>query len=307
MRSVLIGMLGWCSTGCIDFTTDLGEVALDYRIDRARVLGIRLEPPVLMPGESVTVHSLIMAPGGAEPEQVEVALCGLRDDLQVRVWSDPLCFENPDLAEVVSRSLPGTWNAADLTGVPCLEEWDTGRFVGDPDTGFDAGDQSCRSSVPLMVTARFGDQAARGLIPARHRMRPLRPQEPLPVPLHQATRRLTVDGDPVAGGEVELTFTIEDAAYFGQYWWYVDAGDLMSTGLTRMQRVDLVEDDTDTDGPPVVRAVATTNRLRIPADYEGPLRVAVVAAAGQQSGILSGSWYSSGDLTWETVTLQVRP
>ncbi|MFK7929097.1 MAG: hypothetical protein AB8H79_12970 [Myxococcota bacterium] len=316
MNRVFLALCSLALPGCFDFSTDLGELALDYRIDRARVVAIRLDPPIIMPGEPVTAHALALAPGALAPDSVEVAVCGLRDDLQVSIWTDPVCFQNPDLVDVVATELPGSWSARDLSQTECLEEWDTGKFVegGDSadtddtgDTGFVIYSGECVSIVPMMVTASFGDQVGRGMIRARHRLRGLRVNEPVPVPLDSAARALTTEGDAVAGGEVQLTFRIESGSAIRQYWWYVDDGTLMSTGLTRTQAIEVSEPGEEEPEEPVLEASITRNTLRIPADYSGPLRVVVVATPDRDWDVDDNSAYASGNVTWETLTLQVTP
>ena len=90
----------------------------------------------------------------------------------------------------------------------------------------------------------------------------------------RADPRIEVDGAVVAGGEVGLRFSVADGWLAYPVWdaswpgaflrWYVDDGVLVNNGRTEAAGID------DAGRP------YGENRLRIPAGYHGPMRVAVV-------------------------------
>jgi hypothetical protein len=265
------------SLACLRFPNEQAYIALDYQLDRPRVAAIRVSPPVLAHGLPVTIDALILGPG--EPSDEHVAICGLRTDLPTYVGEEQ-CFRQPELVDDIGDGLPIGWEPPDLATVTCPE--DTGNT---PDTGWTWG--ICASVVPLLVSAKVADEPVFGRVDAWLRVRGYNDGEPVPPSFADLPHSLTVSGEPRAGGEVELTASIDgDVDEYGFRWW-VDAGELVGTGRTAVHELD---------GDSRV----THNTLRIPDDFHGSLRVAVVEQSlrGETDALV-------GDQSWDVITLEV--
>lgn len=270
-------------------------MALDYRIDRPIVAGVRLDPPVIAHGLPVRIDALLLAPQGVSVAVSSVDVCGLRDDLIVALDAQD-CYTQPELVTHLGDSAPTTWEPPDLSAIACPPSYgyDTGLY---PDTGgadtdtdtdpptWDIG--ACRSYVPLRVQADAGGEPFYGGVAAFLRVEPYDPTEFVPTPLFDKPRSLTSTGDAVAGGVVELEFRVDAAIDDEGFRWWVDGGELLGTGRTALHNVD-------------GDARITHNTLRIPADWEGPLRVFVVVESLDSDVVPY-----SGDLAWESLTLEV--
>lgn len=278
--------------GCLSFPSEVADQALDYRLDRARVLAIRIDPPVVLHGLPVTVDALVLGPPGTELDAVSVDLCGLSDERMVQVWNLE-CFDEPELVQPLGDALPLVWAPPDLSQLPC--EPDTGQADtahADSADSADTGDAGwfagrCQSRVPMMLTATVSGEPAYGAVEVPMRVAPFATGEAVPTSVNGAERSLVATGDVRPGGEVALTFTIAAEPGWDGFRWWVDAGELVGTGRTAIHR---------RDGDLRV----TQNTLRIPDDWQGPLRVVVTvqSAAGQQSDAV-------GDVAWEILTLDV--
>ena len=261
------------SLGCLRQPDEEGVLALDYEIDRTRVVAIRALPLSVLHPRPVTVDALVLAPRPID--RVEASICGLREDVRVEIGSDATCFSNPDLVEPIATELPFRWRPPDLSHLDCDEAAeDTGPFVTD----------GCVSEVPLKIDAwADGDRGSAVLeVPIRLYSGPERP----PTPLVEAWRELEVRGEPRRGGELGLVFKIESEAELLSFRWYIDQGELYRTGRTITQRK-------------VGNVHTTVNRLTVPTTWIGPLRIAVVVVRERDSADLVD------DVTWELVTVEV--
>jgi hypothetical protein len=262
------------NVGCLRIPTELAAAALDYQVDRPRVIGVSIDPPVLAHGLPVTVDALIVAPLGWGAPTVDLSLCGLRDDIPVDVYNLG-CFSQPDLVTPIGDALPLRWEPPDLSGVDC------------------GGEPACVSQVPLLVHATWADEPegsvpteAYGELQVFLATQAADPDAELPTSLVDAPRTLTVRGDTRPGAEVTLDYRIS-ARPDGNFRWFVDGGTLLDTGRTTVLRFDAGD-------------ALTQNRLQIPADWSGPLRVFVVTQSmAAQMGL-------AGDQTWTSVTLEVE-
>ena len=95
------------------------------------------------------------------------------------------------------------------------------------------------------------------------------------------------------GDEVPLRFESDEYGY--EFAWFVDAGELLGTGLTSHQGTT----PTWTEEQEV--QIWTQNVLRVPENYRGPLRVYVVTSQGY-----GGANPTVGN-GWDMLTLQVEP
>jgi hypothetical protein len=275
-RVPVLVTLFW-SLGCLSFPSQQAAMALDYVIDRPRVVAIRITPPLLVHGTPVTVDALVLAPG--EAHVVSADICGLGRDLPTVVTEDA-CFRQPELAEHLADQVPFTWDPPDLSTVICPERIDTGGPYSS-DTAW----YGCASLVPLMITAKQGEDLAYGRVDA---MLPVGNHGAIPAGIDAAPHTLDVAGEQVAGGEVQLTYTIDAQPDQNGFRWYVDGGVLLGTGRTAMATWD---------GTTAV----TRNTLQIPDDWHGPLRVAVVTVASDAFEL-----GHPGDVTWSVITLDIR-
>jgi hypothetical protein len=237
----------------------------------------------------VLIDGLIL--GDTPPETVEVLICGFTEEVRSSVW-DPRCLQNDALVERIATELPAVWVPPEIDGnCPDPQELTEPTDTFEPDIGTsDTGIQDtaaprplrlCASIIPLVVRATWADgttalgstrieiAAQEGETPARQ----IPPQLTLRVPT-----------TATAGEDVLLEAVFADPTRSRGYQWYVSDGELLKTGITRIQRL---EDE----------QALTDNTLRIPDDYAGPLTVALVANGSQYGQVA----------VWRTATIEVTP
>lgn len=236
----------WLAVALVACVEEPYAEAFDYHLDRTRVLAVRVTPVHASWSEPRRIEALILSPHEVLSE--EVAVCGLRTDVQVEV-DEASCFAEPSLVAPVADDLPATWRAPDLSEVPC--------------GAIDLDTPSCASRVPFLVTARSAVDEARGMATAPISTTWILPvSEPDP---RTADPRLTLlEGAPEPGGEVRLRFGVTWG--YDRFAWTVDGGELLGTGRTGVHGI-------------LGGRVWTENTLRIPRGWSGPLRVTVVAFA----------------------------
>lgn len=281
--------LAFGAQGCLNlpdaWTSELPYHILDYRIDRPRVLGVRLSPPQALPGQRVEVDVLTLAPAHADPDEIVWEICGLRRDIPVSV-RDVGCFRRDDAVEQLARAAPA------LAEIPDLSTVDAGRVCEPPWT--EAGDVfgPCASVAPLRIMARFGSERAWGVISL-----PM----PLGIPSEASfnlrhgvnTVELDVPAEAHAGERVTLSAfvpgAVEQMDLLGLRW-FVDDGLLEGTSATLPQSANLA-------------GLRTDNVLHIPEDYEGPLRVVLTVRGAAHDA----SWGYVADMAWDVATIEVLP
>lgn len=274
--------------GCVSIPGNAPYQTLDYVIDRPRVLAIRFDPMIVAHRRPVRVEALAVAPGGAEPTAWSLDRCVLLDDLPTRI-TDVECFGEPELSVHLADTMPASFDAPDLSETRCEDTADSGRPSSArrdpfPDTDVDTGAvlapySGCDSIGPVRVTATFGDTQAMGAVFAIFRRESWHRWERSPRPIAEAPHGFRPVADAVAGGVLELTYTIDSPV--SDFRWYVDAGLLRGTGVTTAQRVE-------------GKTTITTNTLEIPADHHGPLRVIVVSQAALV-----------GNMAWDILPLSI--
>jgi len=224
------------------------------------------------------IDALVLSPERGDRPPVRVEVCGDRSDMAVflALAEDVDCFAEPVLVDTIGTSLPATWlprpreydRCPSYGGVlpygQADDWWDTGGW----DT---ARELPCSSDPLLRVVAGEGRDAASALaLPMVLNGREL----PAGADPSTADPRIeVVDGEPVAGGQVLLQFSVAASWTeqvdnyidpYPEHYWYVEAGTPWGSGVTMGAGFDA-------EG----RAIAR-NRLAIPADHHGPLRIAVV-------------------------------
>ena len=256
--------------------------ALDYRIDRPRVVAVQTDLEQIGRGQSVLIDGLILS--DTPPQSVQVLVCGFVEGQRTRV-GDARCFQNDELVQQIATALPAIWTPPEISG-DCPDFNDAFTDTFQPDTGVDDTAppplvRLCAADVLLAVRATWADgRTAMGSthIEIASEDGPTPPRE-LRLPL-----QLRVPPTASAGDEVALEAVFGDPTRSRGYQWYVSDGELLKTGLTRIQRL---EDE----------YALTDNILRIPDDYSGPLTVALVA---------NGSYFS-GQTVWRTAVIEVTP
>ncbi|MEQ1506573.1 MAG: hypothetical protein ABMB14_30370 [Myxococcota bacterium] len=287
MLPLPLSLLAWI--GCQATSPE----AFDWKIDRTRVPAVSIVP--VSPDDPFgprTVDALVLSPHRVTGITGEV--CGLRTDLPVQLY-DLTCYGEPTLIERIGAGVPFRWTPPTMT-YPCEPATGySGYTEGYGGYGYDTGDSAdtgghyapnwCYSTVPVRVLATsdddFGSGAAFAVIAP-----PGTPYGWGPVrdPATADPRLEWVDGEVRAGGQVRLRFSVTgafsgDGVLYEDLRWYVDDGELLGTGRTRQTGF------TD-DGRPY-----GDNRLRIPEDYHGALRAAVVLG--------------TSPLVWTVTTLEV--
>jgi hypothetical protein len=244
---------------------DFYPSAFDWRIDRTIVAAISVWPIEADWRVPRTIDALILSPHRVEVVRTE--LCGLSDDQPVEIYG-ATCFSQRDLTEPIPGDLPLVWTpdalAFECTG-PVIGGYEYGSTYDNStgDTGPPA--PTCGSRFPVRVHARSAEDEASAVtdvVMFTEPWDPRRPSDPDPATAHPRVE--VIEGTVGAGNEVLLRFSVESTWGSGNYAWYADDGVYIGTGRTGSAGT------TDND-----RSFAQ-NRLEIPDDYHGPLRVAVV-------------------------------
>lgn len=272
-------------------STRLAEVALDYHIDRPRVVALRFDPPYAQPGQPVTVEALALAPRGTVIDGLTASSCVPDPLAETTSYRDLSCFREPELTEALG-AVPATWTPprptceAGTEPTPYEGTWYDYEETGDTGYGYYYYDSGCNSTYPVLVEARTSEGSGYGYVFVDvYDSDPLTATQPSMWSLEQS---LTASEDVRPGRDVELEYTIATpfaSPTYPGFHWYVDAGVLLRTGVT---------------SPSVLTEESTTTRntLRIPDDWHGPLRVVVVA-------VRDGGDNAGADTTWRVVVLDV--
>ncbi len=301
MRQLLLPLLltlGACTVSHPDdYTRKEIDEALDYRLDRTRVLSMRFDPPFIADGDTVEIEPLVLSPTGFDDPVVEG--CGLRTDVPTMVF-EAECLGTEELVFPIAEGANVSWESPWLRDAPAF----TGCPEAVVDQSFGGLSSVCHSFFPIMATALGDDETARmaatfNIIVGYG--------GPMPTAAHQQDFVLVAPTTATAGETVDLEATWDPDAYLGtldpdypqgdmpeplRARWYVDAGDLHSTGRTAwLERVDGV--------------FLTRNALVIPADYSGPLRVVLIMETWQSVPDIYGTHYRAS--AWRIVNLAVSP
>ena len=297
-RSLLLLAATVTSTGCFRglFSEAPRYLATEYVVDKPRIVALRSNPTEMVSGEPAKFDALLLAPKESRIEEWNVSVCGLTPDIatQTIIW-DLLCFEKDEAVTPLfsTASLPHSFATPSFALSEDCTQWgdeyfDTG-FV--EDTGWDEGAQrsSCAHYLPIMFEATVdGSPVFAAGFTYWH--------DELPTELARETSysaagiELSLPTEATAGAEVPLTVTVGKEATGATFQWYIDGGTLKETGITRAHSYSA---PTDTF---VVPRTTSTNRLVIPADYEGSLRVWVV---------IHEPWGDDFDMTWVEGQIEV--
>lgn len=226
---------------------------LEWMIDHTLVPAIRVLPGLPDDGTTRTVEALVLSPW--DVESVAVEICGF--DPTIPEYIVPECFAEPSLVEQVADELPAEFTLAPLTfECPPYEQTDSGVYVS----------YGCASTIPLRVRATTARDAGFGIVNID--VFGTIVYDSAVAPGSVDLRIDVVSGEVVPGGEVVLDASEANVATGDLIVrWYVDDGELLNTGRTYYTGRN-------------ADRLTTRNVLRIPEEWHGPLRVAVVTRAG---------------------------
>jgi hypothetical protein len=271
MLAVPVGVmaLGGCYNFPSDWVDPVVYQALDYHLDRPRILSVRLDPPVAAPGVTVRIDALAMGPRDVAPGEASILLCGFKRDTLVEL-SDAECFRDASLVETLGTGLPFEWTVPDDLSAPCGDGWTPVADTAVADTGGRLRwPYGCTSSVPMQVRVPFGDTMAYAQVQVAVAMTRVPPADIPAAAL--ANLRLEVLGDPSPEGVVTVRLSGDGPAEGTIVQWFTDDGEWLGTGRTR----------TDGGGEAVVGGASewfqASNQLRLPRFADAPIRVVAVA------------------------------
>ncbi len=280
-------MLLLALAGCLSLDDAAIFAALDYTIDRPRLLGMRVDPPLLSPGVEVTLDALFVAPRGQQASAAAWSTCGLgnKDPVTVQTLE---CFSDGDDVEVIyDGALPALYTPNPRPDADCAG-----------DTGVDFRD--CVHSLPLLVASDFAvdeSEPTRGVSQVEFYLEEWDDSRSLPVSAGTLERALTLEGVAGAGAEVALRYSVPADLRNATFRWYVDGGTLLDTGETS------VREWSPPEGPNEKGVSVTTNRWVLP-EEAGEYR-AFVLFEGQ-------GWKESSvnatapDFVWDSLVAVVR-
>lgn len=258
----MIPFVLWLLSGCLYAPQEWSDPeiysALDYTIDRTRVLAVTFTSPTPVAGEPVLFDALVLSPYPIQ--DIELSICGLTTEGPFSVV-EPQCFAEDSLVTTLSRGLPYTWDSPDLQayeGFAHCEGW------SEIDSDENA---NCASTAPVMVTATTTEDVGRAdrampiLVGTTWRFNGS--------PFQDLDHHLDITGDVVPGGELDLVATMElrpggpSEPEGAEIRWFVDDGTLLGTGLTTIHNAQDYE-------------VQAFNTLRLPDPLPDRLRVVAV-------------------------------
>ncbi len=291
----LLGLL--LAQGCLGELLDdpVAAVALDYVLDSPRVLGLRVTPPVLVPGVPVELDLLAWGPEGTEAREATFSTCGLRTDLPTQIHSLDCFTEGFEVTVLSAGPAPAAYTPpAALSDVRCPAGSDT--VPATPGTG-DPGDDTgllgvtltgCTHELPLLVEAEVAGSTVLGTLDTSWLVGVggiglVVPQEST----WSGTRELSWSGVPDRGAEVELELVVSGELEHTSFAWTVDAGTLLDTGRTIPQAFE--------EGRTITR-----NRWVLP-ETPGRYRAAVVWRAEPPPA----DWVTVPDIGWATTEVEV--
>ncbi len=245
--------------------------AMDYTLDRTRVIGIASSPLTFAAGTDVDLEALVLSPAG-EVTTATWKTCGLSASVPVNIY-DLQCFTDDVDVSLIGEGIPTVWH------VP-VADWTC-------DTGCEGG----RSSVPVLLEAGVDPDVGRGTFVAELQSGTVEDtgvRKDAGASLRERTLTLTVPD--VVDGIVTVEASIDVSAEAGSWSWYVDDGVLLDTGRTITHGVE-------------GGVSTTTNRWQLPEDA-GRYRVVVAVSASELgSDDLADS---PTNMTWAVSTVEVK-
>jgi hypothetical protein len=293
-------LFGGCFAG---FLTDyLSYQALNYQITEPRVLAVRTDPLFLLSGDSVIVDALIVAPTEDDIRSHRVSVCGLGHATQTTIWNLS-CFE--DVSEVSQLGIGMLPMQVQIPQVPVIDCED--RYGGPPvnDTGGDEDSgltytmesDPCSHNLPMLVESNVlvdkdtRQEQERTIYGGDYATWYTESPENNNIPIANRHREFLYTQEAKGGDEIPLEWIIDGKIPQAAFHWYVDAGILVQTGLTSGTYEEPSENF------PVGRTFVW-NTLRVPEDFEGKLRIWVVAHY---------NWNSLMDMAWSEGVIEVQP
>lgn len=286
-------------TGCFRgfFSEGPRYLATEYVVDKPRIVALRSSPIEMVSGQSTTFDALLIAPAESTVEQWQVSVCGLDPNSTTRtqIW-DLLCFEKDEAVTTLFKgtSMPQQFAVPTFPEIDSCSRWDEQVLdSGLQDTGWiEEGytDGYCNHQLPIMVEATVdGEPVFAAGFTSWH--------PTLPYHLRRNTTysdagiELSMPTEAQAGSQVDLSLRIATDASYANFQWYIDAGTLKDTGITKAHSFS---EATESFPHPLT---TSNNRLVIPDDYQGTLRVWVV---------VHEPWYHDFDMTWIEGSIEVK-
>jgi hypothetical protein len=249
--------------------------ALDYRIDRPRVLALNVYPPAFLTGLPVELEALVLGPDGSEAIHGSWKTCGLEEDQPTAVW-DLDCFGQDEGVEAIGEGIPGFWTPPSLD-LDC-DALDTGSYAW----------LGCSLTLPFVLQARLDGQMVRGSFTGS-----IHDIEGIEVPASFRDVALVLAPSPIKDGQVDVEATFGRACDTAVFRWYVDGGTLLDTGRTAIQGVQ-------------GNSVWSRNRWILP-EGKGPFRIAVVISSYEAMGCETFKESFTTDvanMNWAVITVE---
>jgi hypothetical protein len=259
--------------------------ATEYLSDTPRIVAVRHSPSNFVSASPIMIDALLIAPQDAEIGDWTVSVCGLGRPIQTVVWT-VTCFENTEEVTTLAQNSRPPFNLS-LPYFPELTDCGT-EFTREEEDEEDTGyyEERCNHYLPLLLETTVNG-----------------------IPIYSATFNNWFPIDPEisttsfqnrpmgfhvpqtasAGEEIALQIEIHDDLRFGIFNWYIDAGTLLDTGITSASEY-VSASSAQPNG-----ITKSNNRLLIPEDYKGTLRVWVVLQS-----------YDSSDMAWLQATVEVQ-
>lgn len=283
------------------FSEGVGYQAQHYLVDDTpRIVALQHTPLQMISGAPAEFNALLLTHPEDTVGKWKISVCGLGKTTTTYIWNLS-CFEDSEEVTVIATgsTLPIRYQIPEFPEIS-----NCGYSHGDHpppenprdmplDTGYDTGydpNQDCAHHLPLLVETTVNDKPVfAGAFTYWY------PNAPSFVEntqsLSSSPQGIIAPSTAHPGEEIALEYRIHQANGYPSFHWYIDDGTLLDTGITAPTSIDYPSLDYPNG------RVITKNRLVVPEEYHGSLRVWAVAHY---------PWMDQIDMTWTLHTIEIE-
>ena len=257
--------------------------ATEYLVDTPRIVAVRNHPLELVSGAPMVIDALLLAPKEAVIGDWKASVCGLSRNVMTIIWNIT-CFENAEEVTVLATGSSMPLNFS-IPTFPEMDDCTSSWGDQEKDTGWE--EESCSHYLPTLVETTVDDQPVYAA--SFSSWYPSQPEDSN-LPLDDIPIGFHVPETATAGEELSIQIELHGDLRYAYFHWYIDAGTLLDTGITAANEYS----SPNSAYPNGI--TKSSNRLVIPSDYQGELRIWVV---------IHSSW-GAIDMVWRNSVVEVQ-
>ena len=266
--------------------------ATEYHVASPRIVALKTSSVEMVGGEPVLFDALLLAPQDTEITDWRISACGLGNETETFIW-DFSSFEDDDAVRTLgqSNSMPISVAIPELPEIKDCEEEELA--IDQLFHDHRERERNCFHYLPIRVAAKADDSPvyAAGFLNWYPKLQEERIEK-----LYDTPMGIAAPDSAAAGETIDLSFYLipkpgSDNMEYSNFHWYVDAGELLHTGLTAT--TEMITPSADYPQGKIV----TSNQLVIPEDYQGTLRIWVV---------VHQAWSAGLDMNWTQWNIEVE-